>query len=163
MPIYVSEGGADFTPAPEGLHPAVCVDVVDLGVVQTNFGMKHQIKVIWQIAAKNEKGERFQIRRQYTPSLFEGSNLRRDLESWRGKPFSPEQLQRFDVEALIGANCQIQVAHRKSTKNRIYANVQAIVKAAPGQKLVSENYTREESKPADAEPGMDEDDSDSPF
>jgi hypothetical protein len=155
MPIWVSEGGgSDFAPAPEGLHQAVCVDVIDLGVVKTSFGMKHQIRVVWQVAERNEKGDRFQIRRTYTPSLFEGSNLRRDLESWRGKAFTQEQLNRFDVEALIGANCQIQVVHRQSGKGRTYANVQAIVPPPRNaQKLLADNYKRETSQPA--EPGAD--------
>ena len=164
MPIWVSEGGTDFTPAPEGLHPAVCVDVEDLGIIKTSFGQKHQIRVVWQIADKNDRGERFQIRRQYTPSLFEGSNLRRDLESWRGKAFTPEQLNRFDVENLIGANCQLQVVHRKSAKNRTYANVQAIVPPAKGMpKLVPENYRRQEPTQTEPEPGSDYEDSDCPF
>ena len=27
----------DFKPHPEGIHPAVCVDVMDLGLVETDF------------------------------------------------------------------------------------------------------------------------------
>ena len=33
MPIYAKQKSGDFVPAPEGLWPAVCVDVVDKGMV----------------------------------------------------------------------------------------------------------------------------------
>ena len=36
MPIIAKTGG-DFTPAPAGTHAAVCVDVIDLGVIEVNY------------------------------------------------------------------------------------------------------------------------------
>ena len=51
MPIVASRGGT-YTPPPEGSHDAVFCDVEDLGVVETLYGKKHQIRIVWQIAAK---------------------------------------------------------------------------------------------------------------
>ena len=144
MPLIIKGNDGDFTPAPPGLHQGVCVDVVDLGVVDGKFGPKRQLKIVWQLKSRNEKGERFQIRGTYTQSLHEKSRLRHDLESWRGRPFTKDELRQFDVETLIGANCQIQVAHRVSQNGRTYANAQAIVPILKGmEKLAPENYTRE--------------------
>ena len=150
MPIYVSEGGGGqhFEPAPPGLYRAVCVDVIDLGEQETKYGKKFQLKIIWQIDAKNAQGERYQIRQTYTQSLSEGSNLRRDLEAWRGRPFSRAELAKFDVETVIGANCQLQTGQRISQNTKKpYAFIQAIVRQAPGPMLKAENYTRDEPKP----------------
>ena len=144
MPIIIKGQDGDFQPAPPGLHQAVCVDVVDLGMQDTKYGRKRQLKIVWQLKSKNEKGERFQVRGTYTQSLHEKSRLRHDLETWRGKPFKDSDLREFDVEKLIGANCQIQVIHRVSAQGRTYGNAQAIVPISHEMtSLKPENYERE--------------------
>jgi len=144
MPLVIKGQSGDFQPAPPGLHQAVCVDVVDLGMQDTSFGRKRQLKIIWQIKSKNEKGERFQVRGTYTQSLHEKSRLRHDLETWRGRPFKNDELAAFDVEKLIGVNCQIQVIHRVSKQGRTYGNAQAIVPMSPEMvSLKPENYERD--------------------
>ena len=127
MPLVIKETGSDFEPAPPGLHHSVCVDVVNLGWQDTKFGKRKQLKIVWQTKARDAKGRRFQIRGTYTQSLNEKSNLRHICETWRGRPFTSAELREFDVEKLLGVNCQIQVIHRVSQKGRTYANAQAIV------------------------------------
>ena len=152
MALIIKGTDGDFTPAPPGLHQAVCVDVVDLGIVDGTFGPKRKLKIVWQLRSRNEKNERFQVRATYTQSLHEKSRLRHDLESWRGRPFTKDELRAMDAEKLIGANCQIQVAHRVSQQGRTYANAQAIVPLAKGMvKLEAENYEREPWPAADDE------------
>jgi hypothetical protein len=161
MPIYAREPESKFTPCPEGLHQAVCVDVIDLGSVLTAWGDKPKVRVIWQVeeieAATNQ---RYEVRGMYTLSLSEKSNLRKHLESWRGKKFTPLELRGFDLEHLIGVNCQIQVIHNISDDGRTFANVQAIVPANPkAPKLIPEGYTRQRDRQdaakADAAPSDD--------
>jgi hypothetical protein len=155
MPLIVKESENHFEPAPPGLHRAVCVDAVDLGLQESPFGTKHKIKLVWQTEARNRDGERFQVRQVYTASLAEGSNLRRDLEAWRGRPFTSEELKAFDVEKLLGVNCQISVTHAISKKGRTFAKLAAIVGAdKKAAKLTPENYTREpwaDAQPAEPE------------
>jgi len=118
--------------------------VVDLGLLESPFGVKHKVKVVWQTEARNKDKERFQVRQVYTASLAEGSNLRRDLESWRGRPFTADELKGFDIENVLGANCQISVTHAVSKKGRTFAKLTAVVpadKKAP--KLQPESYERE--------------------
>jgi hypothetical protein len=72
--------------------------------------------------------------------LSEGANLRRDLESWRGKKFTDAELEGFDVAKVLGAHAQINVA--QSEKNgKTYANIMSIVpwpKGTPAPDVVSE-------------------------
>lgn len=162
MPLIVKEvSDKHFEPAPPGLHQAVCVDVVDMGMVDGKFGPKHKVKLVFQLKAKNKLGERYQVRSSYTASLMEGSNLRRDLESWRGRSFTPADLKAFDLEKLLGVNCQINVKHAisKST-NRPYAQAAAILPAVKGEKLTPEKYEREpwpqqKAEPVEVEPEPD--------
>lgn len=143
MPLIVKESDGNFEPAPPGLHEAVCVDVVDLGMVDGKFGPKRKLKLIWQLKTKNKTGERFQARASYTQSLFKEANLRKHLESWRGRSFTPEEVKGFDVEKLIGANCQLSLKHEVSQQGRTYAKVTAVLPANKGQALKPEQYERE--------------------
>lgn len=145
MPIIAREPESKFTPAPEGLYQAVCVDVHDLGMESTPWGEKHKVLLVWQLEAVDTDTEkRFQVRKKYTLSLSDKANLRRDLECWRGRKFTAEELQGFDLEKLLAINCQLQIVHSLSDEGKTYANVQAIVpfNAKLGPKLAPLGYTR---------------------
>lgn len=124
-----SGDGQAFEPAPAGMHQAVCVDVVDLGVLKTTWQgvekSQHKINVAWQIAQDREDGKPFLVFKRYTLSLHEKSGLRKDLESWRGKPFTRDEEMGFDVEAVIGVNCLLNITHNK-VGDRTYANVASV-------------------------------------
>ena len=146
MPVMVnSGGGGDFTPAPTGLHRGVCCDVVDLGWMMTPWGRKHQIVLKWQILAQMEDGKPFIVQKWYNATICEGSNLRGDLESWRGRAFMEDEAQAFDLEKLLSAQCQLNIVHNKSKKNpeKVFANPSAIVPGVRGRPpLVVRDYIR---------------------
>jgi|TARA_R110000824_G_scaffold123218_4_gene280802 hypothetical protein len=142
--IIAKRPESSFQPAPEGLHHAVCCDVVDLGLVDTPWGMKQQVEVRWQLSETNPKTQsRYEVRKRYTTSLHEKANLRKDCESWRGKKFSDEELEGFDLEKLLDANAQVQVVHVLSDQGRTFDRVQAIVPNKKGPKLTVKDYVRQ--------------------
>ena len=155
MSIIAKRPETTFTPCPEGLHHAVCVDVIDLGVLQTAWGDKHKVRLVWQIEEENlEARRRFDARKQYNLSLHEKATLRKDLEAWRGRKFTDAELKGFDLEKLLGANCQIQVVHDLSDDATIYANVQAVVPPPKHTaKLVPLDYTRHQDRPTERQNG----------
>ena len=87
------------TPALEaGVYTAVCTMVVDLG---TQYNQKfdksnQQVKIVWNVDGESVEinGETLprQIGKDFTLSLDEKSNLRKTLQSWRGQPFTAEEL-----------------------------------------------------------------------
>lgn len=170
MPIYTRKKEYEIPPA--GLHAAVCVDVVDLGIVESQFGPQVKIKITWQLAEVNKKGYRFLVSQRFTPSLHKKSKLRPILESWRGRPFTAQEEKQFDIESVLGANCQLSITHN-ITDDAVYANVSAVVPAARNaEKLYAENYTREVDREGYVAPTMPEpeedlsstvDDDDIPF
>ena len=142
MPIYARNKGGNYVPAPEGLQRAVCCDVVDLGVVKTNFGNQEKVEIRWQSEEKMEDGKPYLIIKRYNPSLHPKANLRSDLESWRGKKFTDDEAFEFDLEKLLYQNCQINIVHNK-TESGTYGNVKSVVPAAKGVKpLKIEDYVR---------------------
>lgn len=141
MPIYVSDtgGGGDFTPVPEGTHFAVCDMVVDLGKQRTTYmgdtTIKHQVYVRWQIPAERiEWTDSENVRHEgpmvigkvYTASLGEKANLRKDLQAWRGKAFTEDELKKFELSAVIGAPATISVTHKPKESGGVYSNVTSI-------------------------------------
>lgn len=147
MPIVATAGsGTKFEPCPKGLHQAVCCDVVDMGVLEVTYAGKtkkqHKVRVVWQVDEARDDGKPFIVQKRYTLSLHEKAALRADLENWRGKPFSDAELAGFDLENLIGANCQLNVIH--AVKNTdTYANVAGIVPLGKGmQKIAVRDYVR---------------------
>jgi hypothetical protein len=144
--IAKTNGEKEFArlPLPEaGTTQAVCCAVWDLGLQPSPFKnedgsdkVQHKVIIAWEITEKiNEPtseyhGKPYMLNKKYTLSLGEKANLRKDLESWRGKPFSPEQLKNgFDLEQLYGINCYIGIKHEQSKNdpNTVYANVSAIL------------------------------------
>jgi hypothetical protein len=162
MAIIARGKSRDFAPAPEGLHRAVCVDVVDLGMVDGQFGRKHKVMLSWQIEETMDNGKPFLVSKRYTLSLHKKSALRPDLESWRGKPFSEVEAEGFDLEKLLGANAQLNIVHNK-VDDATFANISAVVPAAKGAPaLKARDYTRvcdregyEPPEPEETEPGED--------
>jgi hypothetical protein len=63
-----------------------------------------------------DDGRPFGAWKTYTASLFEAAALRKDLESWRGKSFTEEELAGFDISKLIGCTAKIEVGHTQATE-----------------------------------------------
>lgn len=143
-----------FPVAPEGLHQAVCVDVVDLGMVDQTFEGKtkkvHKCRLVFEIEEKDpDTGKPLQASQFYTVSLHPESRLRKHLRSWRGRDFTDDELRSFDLETLVGINGQIQVEHKPSSNGKTYANVTAIVKLGKGMVAMrpSPEYVRVKDRP----------------
>ncbi len=131
MPIIAKESGEGYVNAPPGTYSALCVDVVDLGVLDTNYNgevkPQHKIRIVWQIDENQQNGKPFTISKRYTLSLHEKAALRKDLESWRGRPFTDQERAGFDLESLLAAPAMLSVIHN-SNGGKTYANVSAIMK-----------------------------------
>lgn len=167
MSLVVKAGsGGDFIPAPEGVHVAVCVDVVDLGKQQVVYAGKTKtldfLSIRWQIDEKMEDGQPFLVSRKYNKSLHEKSSLRQALQAWRGKQFTKTELDGFDVETVIGACCQLSVVHAKSQDGEsTWANVDSIMALPKGTPGIdpAPGYVRQKDRDTeDAEPQISDDD-----
>jgi len=139
--------GTSFTPPPEGVWPAVCVDVVDLGMVQSTFGTKPKCRIAWEIAEKMPDGRPFIATKQYTVSLHEKATLHKDLKAWRGKAFTADEMKGFDIEAVLGAPCQLVITHEEK-EGLVYGNVTAILRAQKNGVLKpTGKYIRHKDRP----------------
>jgi len=139
--------GRSFEPAPEGVHQAVLVDVVDLGILKVSWlgvtKSQHKVNLAWQINETREDGKPFLVFKRYTLSLHEKSGLRKDLESWRGRKISrAEEQAGVDLEGMIGQNCLLNITHNP-VGDRTYANVSSVNPLMKGMpKIVVRDFVR---------------------
>lgn len=143
MSFFVENKGGDFERVAPGLHLARCYRIVDLGTQKTEFKgqIKFQRKVMlgWEILGTDDRnkpirmadGRPFAIFKNYTLSWADSSNLRQDLQSWRGRPFSSEEVQRFDLKNILGAFCMLNVIDHQSKNGRTYSNINGVTPVPP--------------------------------
>ena len=148
MSLIIKEDKPDFPLAPDGLQDAVLVDVVDLGELDTPWGPKHKLSLVFELEETTSEGKCYIVTKRYTWSLNEKSNLRKDLERWRGAKFTHKDLESgVNLEAIIGLNATLFVSHNE-TDEKIYANIETILPRKKGNKVVfydhkpSGDYTR---------------------
>lgn len=135
--MIVSSNGSDFKPIPEGTYIATCVRVIDLGTQVTTYmgadKLQRKVLVAWEVPDEmvefEGKSQPALIQKRYTASLSDKANLRKDLEAWRGRRFTDEELRGFDLKNVLGSACQIQVLH---SEDGAYANVQTIMALPKG-------------------------------
>jgi hypothetical protein len=124
----ISKTGAsdDFKLVPEGTHLARCYLMVDIGLQETVYGDKEKVVLGWEIPEQlTDDGRPLIIYSTYTNSMHEKSNLRRDIENWRGKKLTDDESRAFDLRNVLGHPCQLSIVHNENN-SRTYANVQAV-------------------------------------
>jgi hypothetical protein len=122
--------GPGIVPIPEGVYVATCYAVIDLGTHTSPVYGNERRKVLlqWEIPEVRGDFERDgkkvnlprAISQCYTLSLSEKANLRSDLEAWRGRKFTAEELNGFDLKTILGAACQLQIVHEASRDHGIF-------------------------------------------
>lgn len=133
---WTDTGGGDFEQAPIGTHVARCIKIIDIGTqkgeYQGKVNIRRQCIIGWELPNElmqegDYAGKPFTVSRFYTASLGEKANLRKDLENWRGKQFTDQELHGFHSKKLLGVPCMISIIHNDKGKARV-AGVMALAK-----------------------------------
>lgn len=141
--ILSAQNETDFKPAPAGTHHATCIRIIDLGTQVSEFQneRKEQPKILiqWELNAADDPelrmsdGKPYIISKRYTASMHSKSQLAADLKSWRGRDFSIEERQAFDLKSILGKTCLLSIAHEKSKDGqKEYANIAGITNKIKG-------------------------------
>lgn len=128
--MLVAETSGDYELAPVGVYRAVCTRLLNMGMQETSYGMKHQIHLAFEIDENMADGRPFLMMQNYTLSLNSKARLRNDLEAWRGRAFTAEELSGFDLKTVLGKPLQISVVHSQDGK---YANIGSMMPLGRGQ------------------------------
>jgi len=134
-----SGGGGGFTPVPPGMHLARCYRVIDLGTQNSTFlgVVTKKPKVMFQFEVHGEddvgnaivtaKGEPMSISKNFTLSLVEKATLRKDLQTWRGREFTQQELNGFELKNVLGVWAMISVIKAMGNDGNEYTNISAIM------------------------------------
>lgn len=143
FPKASDSGGKDFEILEPGSYAAVCTWIVSIGLQPTGWGPKEKIKLRFEVPSERVTWEKDGVEEEgpmviwatYTNSLSEKAILRKDLEAWRGRPFTKEELEGFDLGKVAGAPCLISVVHREGQDGKTYANISSIGKLPKGMEV----------------------------
>lgn len=129
--------GGSFDLCPAGNHPATLVAIFDLGTHDGEY--QGQVKpderrlyLAWEIPGEiKPNGDPHVIGKDYTvmvsPSgkfeFGESSNIRKMLEGWRNKKYSPDEP--IDPGMLLGKSCLVNVTH-SSKGDKTYHNLDKV-------------------------------------
>jgi hypothetical protein len=192
--VVAKDSGGGFAPHSEGQHAVLCVDVVNLGVNVERFADQEprevaKVALVFASGEQQEDKSLTLVTTEMTLSANEKANLRKFLESWRGKSYTAEQAEAgLPVSKLYGQAALISVEHVTTRKGRKFAKVISIgplpkAMTAPPKTLL-EQYERPKflkdkkaqyaaalaahrasngDQPEPEYPGDEEDDSDIPF
>jgi len=122
----------EFKIAPAGSHLARLYRIIGLGTQKTEWqgkvNMLPKVKFFWELHGDDLKIEDKPLiqTRNYTLSLGEKSSLRKDLESWRGKSFTDDELRGFDISKLLDKWCMVTIQHRVANNGNTYADCVAV-------------------------------------
>lgn len=137
-----AKSGGDFVRPEPGTHPARCYAVIDLGThtETTQFGIKtnRKIQISWELPEEThvfdeKKGPQpFSVHKRYNFTMGAKATLQVDLESWRAKKFTPEDIENFEIKKLVGKPCVLSLQESESN-GKTYTNVKSVSPPMKGQ------------------------------
>lgn len=156
MPITVSiNSGKEFEILSEGTPAGVLADIVDLGIKETQYGMKHKVRFVWLTDEVDGDGKTKRAFETFTKSLHEKATLRKRVDNIVGKgldgvpgkgvvDLTPKG-EEYNLEQLLGVQRRLVIQHNENGKGDTYANVTSTL--PPEKKLnIPKDFQRKPSE-----------------
>lgn len=138
-----TNNGSNIAPVPAGTYLGICYGVYDIGTTtrQTNFQPRRKVLLTFELphlrADFEQDGKKVNKARvisgSFTLSTDKKANLRKQLASWRGRDFTPDEAKRFEVANVCGHAALLSIVHNPSQDgSRIFANIASIMRPMQG-------------------------------
>jgi len=124
---------------------AVATRLIDCGVQKGSmYGDKHQIIICWELPDITIDIDGVPMPRMISEFynlgttkdgeaiIGEKSTLYKHLVSWRGKPFTKEEMQSFDLKNILGVPCMLQIVHNEKNNGDIREKVYHVMPLMKG-------------------------------
>lgn len=147
----------DYQPHPEGIYAAVCVDVMDLGLVESEYQgqrrMVNKVRLYFETEYRSQDGKCGIVSKTFTASLHAKAKLADFLGKWRGRAVVPGET--IELSKLLGVCCTLVISQQENLVGRKYSSIDAVSKptkriAASGQYNPQEARQRYEERKAKA-------------
>lgn len=147
-PIVARGSESKFKPHPDGQFVGQCVDMIDLGEHVHSFAgddqyIEQRCAIVYRTGQKNpDTGDYIDVNKEFTVSMGERSNLRKHLEQWRGKAYTPEQVKAgVQLDRLTGNHALLTIAQKPNKAGtRTYAEITACVGVPDMMKAACQDY-----------------------
>lgn len=133
--IAKNNAGAEFEPIEAGTYMARCYQILHLGTVSFEYqgAIQHLNKVRFgfelplelKTFKEGEEAKPRAIWEEYTLTTNEKGNLSKIMKSWRGREFTADELEGFDVMSMVGKPCMIGIS-TTSKNGKTYNNITSI-------------------------------------
>ena len=112
---------ADFAPMEAGTYNAVCSGIINLGTQTLDFAgetvHRGQMLILFEFPEETIDIDGVTLPRNLSLKISKSantkSNLRKTLTAWRGRDFTPEELDDFHFTRLLGVPATVSVAQRE--------------------------------------------------
>lgn len=135
------KSASNFKQVPEGPHLAILYSLVDMGTQEGTYqgkpaNPKRKIAMRFELhgdETKLEDGRPMSIGKTFTLSSSPKGNLRPFMEGWRGKAFSDDEFEAFDLQNMLGKPAILTVV--EDGEYRVIGNVSRLMTGmtAPAQ------------------------------
>jgi hypothetical protein len=132
---------------PEGTHMAVLVDAEEQNDVETPYGIKDRVRLIFEIDVVNaQTSKRMLVSRSFTASIHSKSALRAFVENLVGRKLNDDKIREaggFHPSSLVGRSCQLVLVHEQNRDGQIYSNIRTVIPLPAGvEPLKVKDYAR---------------------
>lgn len=139
MALIITKQLGDFEKVAPGTYAGRCYMVVDLGLVMKTGmypGLKHEVLIGFELDELMSDGRPFVISETYTASTDERAKLRQRLVQWRGRDFTEDEINAFDLKKIINVPALVNVIHERSKRDatKVYANIASLSMLPKGMK-----------------------------
>ena len=151
--IEASSNSNDYKPIESGTYMARCFSMIQIGTVQQEYKGEikelNKVRITWEIPTElkiykeGEEPKPLTVSKEFTLSLHEKANLRKFLESWRGKAFNEQEAKKFNISKLLGIPCMLSVIHKTSKSGNSYADISSVSSLPKGMQCepqINENF-----------------------
>lgn len=130
-------------PVPQGIYLARCYGIIDLGTQKTTHlgRTKHLNEVMLQFELHGvgeaggqlftAKGKPMLISKSFALSLAEKASLRKDIQTWRGRKFTPDELRGFQLKSVLGEWALISVVNAMDQNGHDCTSIATIMPVPP--------------------------------
>jgi hypothetical protein len=133
----------------EGVHRAQLTDIKDLPPALDSKGEQHErLRFIWGLKDQvNSFGDPMRVFATYNLSLHPQSFLSRAIFDITGREPGSE----FDLDSLLGIECDLVIKHNRAPDGRVYANVSSILRPKTAAGPAEEKRVRRATEKVDAD------------
>ncbi len=124
---------------------SVCTSVEDLGVVETDYGSKPQVKFTFETRPENDDGHGRKLCRTFNKFFHEKSALCIAIKSWTGRDLAEEfeKIGEPDLREFVGDEATLKIEPRIGRRGTAYENIAEVL---PAEKAVAACEGAEENE-----------------